>query len=138
MDNLWFAPIISIVLLFLTAFAGQTIYDMDRVSGVDAIKVTNLSSNIDLDYGYYSGEISGLLKVTNDFDHLTVKVDFYDSRGAKMNAAAYVISENNVKKDSTFNIKAFYSGKEKPAKAILTAYKELRPSHPIYTMEIKL
>lgn len=138
MNNLWFAPIISVILLVLVAVAGQSIYNGYMSSSAEAINVNNISSSIALDYGYYTGEITGILTIKEDFDYLNAKIDFYDSSGAKMDNAAYVITQNNAKSGDTFNIKGFYSNKENPAKAILTVYNEFASNEPIYTLEMKL
>ena len=138
MNNLWFAPIISIILLVLVAVAGQSVYNNYISASSEAINVTNISNNIVVDHGYYTGEITGILTISEDFDYLTAKIDFYDSSGAKMDNTAYVITQNKAKSGETFNIKGFYMSKENPAKAILTVYNELGSADPIYTLEMKL
>jgi len=137
-NNLWFAPIISIILLVLVGVAGQSAYNNYISSSSEAINVNNISSNIVLDYGYYTGEITGFLTISEDFDYLSARIDFYDSSGAKMDNTAYVITQDKAKAGETFNIKGFYSNKENPSQAILTVYNEFGSTEPIYTLEMKL
>ena len=138
MNNYWFVPIISIILLIFAGVGGQSIYNNEISSNAKAINITNVSSNIGLVYGYYTGDITCFLTVAKGFDHLDGRVDFYDSKGAKMNAASHVIPEGKVGANMTFNIRASYISKEKPSKAILTVYDEPGSLDPIYTLEIKL
>ena len=139
MNNLWFAPIISIILLVFVATAGQSIYNSDIVPKDDLINVTFTSNNIALNEDdFYSGEITGVLMVRQNFNHLNAKVDFYDSTGDRLYTAYDVINQDTVEMNSTFNIKVPYSGSGKPTKAVLTVYNEFSSSEPIYTLEIKL
>ena len=119
----WIIPLISVILLLLVGVVGGLIYDNDMESKLDAIEITNLSSDIKKSYRNYTGGVHGEISSQRDFDNIQVKGKWYSANGT-------LIDENNdsnitsIKQNQKiqFNLPYNKPATDKPAKIEMEVY----------------
>lgn len=139
MNKLWFVPLISILVLVIAGFLAQTSYDSGVSEVEKSISISDVSSDIALEYGYYTGKLKGTLVSSIDTNHLHVVVEFYDESGAKINNAdSYSFNQDDVVAGQRYKIDAFYMSEIKPSKAIINVYNEYGSNDPVTIQEVQL
>lgn len=133
--KLWAIPILTFVLVFVMLIAGGALY---QANAENSIAVGNLSQNITDDgYGYYTGYITGDIRVDSNFDYLCVNVDYYDSEG-KIIDSNIGWNDNHPESGNTYKISSWYFKENAPAKAKITVVDSATDNTPLYTENITI
>lgn len=133
--KLWIIPIITVVGIFLILILGGVAY---QINAENSITVGNLTQNITYDgYGYYTGYITGDIKVDSKFDYLSVDIEYYDKDGKIINSG---IGWNDLNPESgkTYKIKNMYFEKTQPVKAEIKVVDSAKSTNPLYTENITI
>lgn len=133
--KLWAIPILTFVLVFVMLIAGGALY---QANAENSIAVGNLTQNITDDgYGYYTGYITGDIRVDSNFDYLCVNVDYYDSEG-KIIDSNIGWNDNHPESGNTYKISSWYFKENAPAKAKITVVDSATDNTPLYTENITI
>ncbi|MBE6486005.1 MAG: hypothetical protein E7Z85_04090 [Methanosphaera stadtmanae] len=113
----WIIPLITIILLLLVGVVGGLIYDNDLESKMDAIEISNLSSDIKRSYQNYTGGVHGVLSSDRDFDNIQIKGKWYSANGTLIEEN-YDLNITSIKQSQKYPINLPYDKptSEKPAK----------------------
>lgn len=133
--KLWAIPILTFALVFVALIAGGALYQM---TAENAIIVGNLSQNItDNGYGYYTGYLTGDIRVDANFDYLSVKVDYYDSEDKIIDSSIGWYG-THPQSGNTYKISSWYWENIQPAKAKLYVVDSSNDDTPLYTENITI
>jgi len=128
--KLWAIPILTFVLVFVALIAGGALY---QVNAENSVVVGNLSQNItDNGYGYYTGYLTGDIRVDSNFDYLSVKVDYYDSEDKIIDSSIGWYG-SNPQSGNTYKISSWYWENIQPAKAKIYVVDSANDNTPLYT-----
>lgn len=133
--RLWAIPILTFVLIFVMLIAGGAVY---QANAENSIAVGNITQNITDDgYGYYSGEVSGDLRVDTNFDYLEVTVNYYDSQGKVIDST---IGWNDLNPESgkTYKFGGYYFSQQQPSIAEIKVVDSAKSTTPLYTENITI
>ncbi|MEE0934132.1 MAG: zinc-ribbon domain-containing protein [Methanobrevibacter sp.] len=133
--RLWAIPILTFALIFVMLIAGGAVY---QVNAENSIAVGNITQNITDDgYGYYSGEVSGDLRVDTNFDYLEVTVNYYDSQGKVIDST---IGWNDLNPESgkTYKFGGYYFSQQQPSIAEIKVVDSAKSTTPLYTENITI
>ena len=109
-----------------------------QITAENSVTVGNLTQNITNDgYGYYTGYITGDIKVDSNFDYLSVDIDYYDKDG-KIITSSIGWNELNPESGKTYKISNMYFEKTPPAKAEIKVVDSAKSKNPLYTENITL
>ena len=133
--KLWAIPVLTFILVFVVLIASGALY---QVNAENSITVGNLSQNITDDgYGYYTGYVTGDIKVDSNFDYLCVNVDYYDSEG-KIIDSNIGWNDLNPQSGNTYKISSWYFKESQPTKAKITVVDSAKSTTPLYTENITI
>lgn len=134
--KLWIIPIITVIGIFLLLILGGAVY---QINAENSVTVGNLTQNITNDgYGYYTGYITGDIKVDSNFDYLSVDIDYYDKDG-KIITSSIGWNQLNPESGKTYKISNMYFEKTPPAKAEIKVVDSAKSKdNPLYTENITL
>lgn len=133
--KLWAIPILTFVLIFAFIIAGSALY---HVNAENSVAIGNITQNITDDgFGYYSGDVSGDIRVDTAFDYLEVTVNYYDDQG-KVIESTIGWNELNPDSDKTYKFKATYIDTQKPAIAEIKVVDSAKSTTPLYTENITI
>lgn len=131
----WIIPIITVIGIFLILILGGAIY---QINAENSVTVGNLTQNITNDgYGYYTGYITGDIKVDANFNYLSVDIDYYDKDG-KIITSNIGWNQLNPESGKTYKISNMYFEKTMPAKAEIKVVDSAKSKTPLYTENITL
>lgn len=133
--RLWAIPILTFVLIFVMLIAGGAVY---QANAENSIAVGNITQNITDDgYGYYSGQVSGDLRVDTNFDYLEVTVNYYDSQGKVIDST---IGWNDLNPESgkTYKFGGYYFSQQQPSIAEVKVVDSAKSTTPLYTENITI
>lgn len=133
--RLWAIPILTFVLIFVMLIAGGAVY---QANAENSIAVGNITQNITDDgYGYYSGQVSGDLRVDTNFDYLEVTVNYYDSQGKVIDST---IGWNDLNPESgkTYKFGGYYFSQQQPSIAEIKVVDSAKSTTPLYTENITI
>lgn len=133
--RLWAIPILTFVLIFAMLIAGGAVY---QANAENSIAVGNITQNITDDgYGYYSGQVSGDLRVDTNFDYLEVTVNYYDSQGKVIDST---IGWNDLNPESgkTYKFGGYYFSQQQPSIAEIKVVDSAKSTTPLYTENITI
>ena len=133
--KLWAIPILTVVLIFMLLIAGGALY---QTNAKNSVTVGNFSQNITDDgYGYYTGYLSGDIKVDTNFDYIYVNVDYYDSEDK-------IITSNvgwngfDAESGNTYKISSWYFEQTPPVKAQIKVIDSKNKENPLYKENITI
>ncbi len=133
--RLWAIPILTFILIFVMLIASGAIY---QVNAENSVAVGNLTQNITDDgYGYYSGYITGDIRVDSNFDYLCVNVDYYDSEN-KIIDSIIGWNEFNPQSGNTYKISSYYFNQAQPLKAKVYVVDSSDAKTPLYEENITI
>lgn len=138
-DNkmLWLVPLASAILIILVGVIGGLSYENDMNSKAQSIEITNVSSDLKVSYGYYTGGIQGNLKSQRDLENVQVKAIWYADDGAQIDETYDTGSISDITANQSYklNIPYYKSSDDKPARAEIQVYEsfgsELLYSHNV-------
>lgn len=119
----WLVPIVSIIILLLVGVIVGITYENDMESKMDAIEITQLSTDIKRNYTNYTGGVHGEITSQRDFSNIQVKGKWYASNGTLINES----TDNNItsiKKDQKYQLNLPYNQPttSKPKKVEIEVY----------------
>lgn len=133
--RLWAIPILTFVLVFALIVAGGAIY---QVNAENSVAVGNLTQNITDDgYGYYSGYVTGDIRVDANFDYLCVNVVYYDSEN-KIIDSSIGWNDLNPQSGNTYKISSWYFEQTPPSKAKISVVDSSDDTTPLYEENITI
>lgn len=133
--KLWIIPVITVIGVFLILILGGVAY---QINAENSVTVGNLTQNITYDgYGYYTGYLTGDIKVDSKFDYLSVNINYYDKDG-KIIKSNIGWNELNPESGKTYKISNMYFEKTPPAKAEIKVVDSAKSTNPLYTENITL
>ncbi len=144
-DNkmLWLIPIASVVLIILVSVIGGLSYENDMNSKAQSIEITNVTTDLKVSYGYYTGGIQGNLKSQRDLDNVQVKAIWYSEDGAQLDETYDTGSIGDITANQSYklNFPYYKSSDNKSAKAEIRVYEsfgsELLYSHNVTFNDIQ-
>lgn len=119
----WIVPLVSIILLLSVGVMGSITLENDMESKLDAIEITQLSTDIKRNYTNYTGGVQGVLTSQRDFQNIQVKGKWYNANGTLINESI----DNNIssiKKDQKYQLNLQYNQPttNKPKKVEIEVY----------------
>ena len=133
--KLWIIPVITVIGIFLILILGGALY---QINAENSVNVGNLTQNITYDgYGYYTGYITGDIKVDTNFDYLSVNINYYDKDGKIINSGIGW-NELNPQSGQTYKISSMYFEKTQPVKAEIKVVDSAKSNNPLYTENITI
>ena len=133
--KLWIIPVITVIGIFLILILGGALY---QINAENSVTVGNLTQNITYDgYGYYTGYITGDIKVDTNFDYLSVNINYYDKDGKIINSGIGW-NELNPQSGQTYKISSMYFEKTQPVKAEIKVVDSAKSNNPLYTENITI
>lgn len=133
--KLWIIPAITVIGIFLILILGGALY---QINAENSVTLGNLTQNITYDgYGYYTGYITGDIKVDTNFDYLSVNINYYDKDG-KIIASGIGWNELNPQSGQTYKISSMYFEKTQPVKAEIKVVDSAKSNNPLYTQNITI
>lgn len=122
--TLWIIPVVSIIILLFVGIFGGLSYDNDMNSKSQSIEITNITSDLKVSYGYYTGGVQGDLKAQRDLGNVQVKARWYSDSGAQLDETydSNVISDIKANQTYKLNFPYFKSSDNKPSKAEIIVY----------------
>lgn len=133
--KLWAIPIITIIGIFIILILGGAIY---HINAENSVTVGNLTQNITSDgYGYYTGYLTGDIKVDSTFDYLSVDIDFYDAEG-KIITSTIGWNELNPESGHTYKISGWYFEQTQPVRAEVKVVDSAKSTTPLYSENITI
>lgn len=133
--KLWLIPILTVVLIFGFLIAGGALHQMNAEN---SIAIGNITQDIKDDgYGYYSGEVSGDIKVDTNFDYLEVTVNFYDNQD-KILYSGIAWNELNPDSGKTYKFNGHYFDQKQPVKAEIVVVDSAKSTTPLYSENITI
>ncbi len=132
----WVIPVVTVIILLLVGVIGDLTYENDVESKLDAIEITNLSSDIKRNYTNYTGGVHGELSSQRDFQNIQVKGKWYSPNGT-------IIDETqdnnitNINKGQKYQINVPYNKPTtiKPKKVEIEVY-EPKENMLLYTKNV--
>lgn len=133
--KLWIIPVITVVGIFLILILGGALY---QINAQNSVTVGNLTQNISNNgYGYYSGYVTGDIKVDSKFDYLAVHITYYDKDG-KVIHSRIGWNDLNPENGRTYKISDMYFDKTQPVKAEIKVVDSAKSDRALYTENITL
>lgn len=125
-DNkkLWIIPVVSLIVIILVGVGGQLSYNNDLNSKAEGIELTNISSDLEVSYGYYSGGVQATLTSKRDIDSVQLKAIWYSADGTQIDETYDSNSFSSIKANQAYRLDFpyFESSDKKPAKAEIRVY----------------
>ena len=133
--KLWAIPVLTFLLIFVILIAGGAIY---QANAENSVTVGNLTQNITDDgYGYYTGYLTGDIKVDSAFEYLSVNVDYYDADGKIIDSN---IGWNQINPESghTYKISSWYFEQTPPVRAEIKVVDSASSTTPLYAENVTI
>ena len=133
--KLWTIPVITIAGVFLILILGGVAY---QINAQNSVTVGNLTQNISYNgYDYYTGYVTGDIKVDSKFDYLAVNINYYDKDG-KIITSGIGWNDLNPESGHTYKISHMYFDKNKPVKAEIKVVDSAKSNNPLYSQNITI
>lgn len=133
--KLWTIPVITIAGVFLILILGGVAY---QINAQNSVTVGNLTQNISYNgYDYYTGYVTGDIKVDSKFDYLAVNINYYDKDG-KIITSGIGWNDLNPESGHTYKISHMYFDKNKPVKAEIKVVDSAKSNNHLYTQNITI
>ena len=133
----WIIPTVSVIIIILVGVLGGLSYANDMQAKSDGIELTNLSSDIKVEYGYYTGGVQGILKSQRDLDNVQIKGLWYSESGAQIDETydSSLISDIKANHEYNINIPYYKPSNDKPKHVEIQVYESF-DDKPIYSKNI--
>lgn len=127
-DTILYAiPVITIILIILVGVLGDMSYQNDMQSKADGIELTNVSSDLKVNFGYYTGGVQGTLTSQKDLNHVQVKGSWYSADGSQLEQtydSNLVVSDMKAGQKYQINIPYTKPSSDVPAKVVIELYED--------------
>ena len=133
----WIIPTVSVIIIILVGVLGGLSYANDMQAKSDGIELTNLSSDIKVEYGYYTGGVQGILKSQRNLDNVQIKGLWYSESGAQIDETydSSLISDIKANHEYNINIPYYKPSNDKPKHVEIQVYESF-DDKPIYSKNI--
>ena len=133
----WAVVIISAVLIILSGVIGDASYNNNLQEKANVIHITNVSSDLKVSYGTYTGGVQGTLTSEKDLESVQVKGVWFAADGTQITETYDSGILNDVKANQKYqlNIPYYEDSSKKPAKVEIRV-SESFSSNPIFTQTI--
>ena len=133
----WTVPVVTIFIIILVAFMGTLSYESDMQAKSEAITIDNLTSDLKVSYGYYTGGVQGNLVSTRDIDSVQVKGVWYSESGAQIDQTYDSNILNDIKANQNYKINVPYyrESSDRPAKVEIQVYESFDKT-PLYSKNV--
>ncbi len=137
-DTILYAiPIITVILIILVGVLGDMSYQNDMQSKAQGIELTNVSSDLKVDYGYYTGGVQGTIFTAKDLNNVQIKGIWYSADGSQLDQTydSNIITDMKAGQKYQINIPYYKSSTEVPVKVEIQLYEDL-DDEPIFTKTV--
>lgn len=130
---LWAIPILTVILILMAGVLGDASYQSDLQNKADSIEITNVSSDLKVEYGYYSGGVQGTLISQRDIDNVQVKGVWFAADGSQIDQTydSSIISDIKANQRYQLNIPYYKESSSQPAKVVIEVYENF-DNKPLY------
>lgn len=132
--KMWLIPIAVVIVLALILMVAMSVIGTNNAN---SITISDVSSNIVNDYGYYNGDIQGDISTDAYFADLEVKVNFLDVDG-RILSENYALSQSSPEAGQVYHFSTSYFDEIKPVTAEILVYDDILAEEPIYTENVTL
>jgi len=135
---LWAVPIISIILIISVGIIGGLSYQHDLQEKSNGIEITNISSDLKVQYGYYSGGVHGILTSQRDINSVQIKGVWYAEDGSQIDQTYDTNILNDIKPGQKYqlNIPYYKTSDKKPVKVVIELYESFDKT-PLFTQTVQ-
>lgn len=134
---LWAIPIITIALILLVGVLGDASYQNDLQNKANAIDITDISSDLKVSYGYYTGGVQGTLTSERDIENVQVKGVWYAEDGSQIDQTydSNIMTDVKANQKYQLNIPYYKESSFKPVKVVIEVY-ENYDNTPLYSKTV--
>ena len=121
---LWAIPILTIALIILAGVLGNASFQNDLQNKADSIEITNVTSDLKVEYGYYTGGVQGTLTSQRDIDNVQIKGVWYAQDGSQIDQTydSNIISNIKANQKYQLNIPYYKESSNNPTKVVIEVY----------------
>lgn len=130
---LWAIPILTIVMILLAGVLGDVSYQNDIQNKADSIQITDVTSDLKVDYGYYTGGVQGTLTSKRDIDNVQIKGVWFGEDGSQIDQTydSNILSDIKANQKYQLNIPYYKESSYKPTKVVIEVYENFG-NNPLY------
>ncbi len=130
-------PIMTIILIILVGVLGDMSYQNDLQNKADSIQLTNVSSDLKVNYGYYSGGVQGTLSSERDIEHVQIKGVWYSADGSQLDQTydSNIMTDMKAGQKYQLNIPYYKESTNVPAKVEIQVYDNIG-GNPLFTKTV--
>lgn len=129
----WAIPIVTIILIILAGALGDASYQNDLQNKADSIDITDITSDLKVSYGYYSGGVQGTLISQRDIENVQIKGVWFAEDGSQIDQTydSNIISDIKANQKYQLNIPYYKESTYKPVKVVIEVYENF-DEKPLY------
>lgn len=130
---LWAIPIVTVILIIMAGVLGDASYQNDLQNKADSIDITDVSSDLQVSYGYYTGGVQGTLISQRDIENVQVKGVWFAEDGSQLDQTydSNIITDIKANQKYQLNIPYYKESSYKPVKVVIEVYENF-DSTPLY------
>jgi hypothetical protein len=134
---LWIIPIVTILLILSAGLLGDINYQNDLQNKANSIQITNVTSDLKVDYGYYSGGVQATLVSERDIKNVQIKGVWYAEDGSQIDQTydSNILNDLTANQKYQLNIPYYKESNYKPVKMVIEVYENIDDT-PLYTKTI--
>ena len=134
----WAVPVISVILIISVGVLGGLSYQHDLHEKANGIEIINISSDLNVQYGYYSGGVKGILTSQNDINSVQIKGVWYAQDGSQIDQTYDTNILNDIKAGQKYqlNIPYYQSSDKKPVKVVIEVYESF-DKKPLFNQTVQ-
>lgn len=136
---LWAIPAVSLIIIILVGVLGGLSYQNDMQNKANGIQINDISSDLKVSYGYYTGGIQGTLTTERDIESAQVKGVWYSADGSQIDQTydSNILSDLKSNQKYQIDIPYYKESSYKPAKVEIEVYESFN-DEPLYTKTVNL
>lgn len=133
----WIIPAIALILIILSGVIGDASYNNDLHEKANAIDISNISSDLKVSYGYYSGGVQGTLSSQKDIQNVQIKGVWYGEDGSQIDQTYDTNTFTDIKANQKYqlNIPYYKESNYKPVKVEIQIFENFGET-PLFTKTV--
>jgi hypothetical protein len=133
----WIIPVITLILIVLSGVMGDASYNNDLQEKANGIDITNISSDLKVSYGYYTGGVQGTLSSQRDIQSVQIKGVWYGEDGSQIDQTYDTNTFTDIKANQKYqlNIPYYKESNNKPVKVEIQIFENFDDT-PLYTKTV--
>lgn len=133
----WIIPAIALILIILSGVIGDASYNNDLHEKANAIDISNISSDLKVSYGYYSGGVQGTLVSQKDIQNVQIKGVWYGEDGSQIDQTYDTNTFTDIKANQKYqlNIPYYKESNYKPVKVEIQIFENFGET-PLFTKTV--